>query len=42
MLIYDQFGVIQNPISQNSFLVGTFVATSYSKTALATLAVTLI
>ena len=38
MLILDQFGIIQNPktypISQTSFLVGTFFATSYSKTAL--------
>ena len=38
MLVYDQFGIIQNlqmfPIAQTSFLVGTFFATSYSKTAL--------
>ena len=39
MLIYDQFGIIQNlqtlPTPQTSFLVGTFIAASYSKTALA-------
>ena len=38
MLIQEQFGIIQNlqmsPIPQTSFLVGTFYATSYSKTAL--------
>ena len=38
MLIKDQFGIIQNlqtsPIPQSSFLVGTFFAVSYSKTAL--------
>ena len=38
MLIYDQFGIIQNlqmfPNPQNSFLVGTFFAASYSKMAL--------
>ena len=40
MLIYDQFGFIQNlqtqtfPIPQTSFLVGPFFATSYSKMAL--------
>ena len=38
MLIQDQFGIIQNlqtsPISQTSFLVGTFFAVSYSKLAL--------
>ena len=38
MLIQDQFGIIHNlqtsPISQTSFLVGTFFAGSYSKTAL--------
>ena len=38
MLIQDQFGIIQNlqtfPIPQTSFLVGTFFAASYSKTAL--------
>ena len=38
MLIQDQFGIIQNlqvsPISQTSFLVGTFFAVSYSKWAL--------
>ena len=36
---YDQFGIIQNlqtfPIPQTSFLVETFFAASYSKTALA-------
>ena len=41
MLIQDQFGTIQSlqtsPISQTSFLVGTFFAVSYSKTALAIL-----
>ena len=39
MLIYGQFGIIQNlqmsPIPQTSFLVGTFFAVSYSKPALA-------
>ena len=39
MLIYDQFGIIQNfqtsPIPQTSFLVGTFFTVSHSKTALA-------
>ena len=38
MLIQDQFGIIQNlqtsPTSQTSFLVGTFFAASYSKTAI--------
>ena len=38
MLIWDQFVIIQNlqmsPIYQTSFLVGTFFATSNSKTAL--------
>ena len=38
MLILDRFGIIQNPktypISQTSFLVGTFLAASYSKRAL--------
>ena len=38
MLNQDQFGTIQNlqtsPILQTSFLVGTFFAVSYSKTAL--------
>ena len=38
MLIQDQFGIIQNlptsPIPQTSFLVRTFFAASYSKTAL--------
>ena len=38
MLIYNQFGIIQNlqtsPIPQTIFLVGTFYAASYSKTAL--------
>ena len=38
MLIYDQFGIIQNlqmaPIPQTSFLVWTFFAVSYSKPAL--------
>ena len=38
MLIYDQFGIIQNlqtsPIAQTKFLVATFFAVSYSKTAL--------
>ena len=40
MLIQDQFVIIQNlqtlPIPQTSFLVGTFFADSYSKTALKT------
>ena len=39
MLIYDQFGIIQNlqtlPTPQTSFLVGTFFAPSHSKMALA-------
>ena len=38
MLIYDQFGIIQNfqtsPIPQTSFLPWTFLAISYSKVAL--------
>ena len=38
MLIQDQFGIIQNlqttPIPQTSFLVRTFFAASYSKTAI--------
>ena len=38
LIIKDQFGIIQNlhmsPIPQTSFLVGTFFAASYSKTAL--------
>ena len=38
MLISDQFGIIQSlqmfPIPQTSFLVGTFFAAFYSKTAL--------
>ena len=38
MHIKDQLGIIQNlqmsPISQTSFLVGTFFAASYSQTAL--------
>ena len=38
LIIKDQFGIIQNlhmsPIPQTSFLVGTFFATSYNKTAL--------
>ena len=42
MLILDQFGIIQNlqslRILQTSFLVGTFFAPSYSKTALDPLA----
>ena len=37
LIIQDQFGIIQNlqtsPISQISFLVGTFFVTSYSKIA---------
>jgi hypothetical protein len=37
MLIYDQFGVIQNlqmsPIHQTSFLVGTFFAVSLQQTS---------
>ena len=37
VIIKDQFGTIQNlymsPIPQTSFLVGTFFAASYSKTA---------
>ena len=44
MLIQDQFGIIQNlqsPIPQTSFLVGTFFAVSYSKTALVTISMTL-
>ena len=40
LIIKSQFGIIQNlqmsPIPQTSFLVGTFFATSYSKTALKT------
>ena len=38
MLIYVQFGIIHNlqmsPVPQTSFLVRTFFAASYSKTAL--------
>ena len=38
MLIYDQFGIMQNlqtsTIPQISFLVGTFFDSSYNKTAL--------
>ena len=38
MLTSDRFGIIQyrqmSPISQTSFLTGTFFATSYSKAAL--------
>ena len=38
LIIYDQVGIIQNlkalPIPQTSFLVGTFFAIYYSKTAL--------
>ena len=38
LIIKDQFGIIQNlhmsPIPQTNFLVETFFATSYSKTAL--------
>ena len=38
MLIYDQFGIIQNlkkfPIPKTSSLVGIFFAVSYSKMAL--------
>jgi hypothetical protein len=38
MLISDQFGIIQNlptsPILQTSVMIGTFLAVSYSKTAL--------
>ena len=38
LVIKDQFGIIQglhmSPIPQTSFLVGTFFAASYSKTAL--------
>ena len=38
MLIQDQFGIIHNleasQISQTSFLVGTFFASSYNKIAL--------
>ena len=38
MIIYDQFGTIQYVqralIAQTTFLVGTFFAISYSKTAL--------
>ena len=38
LIIKDQFGIIQHlqmsPIPQTSFLVGTFFAVSYSKTAL--------
>ena len=44
LIIQDQFGILQNlqnlqtsPIPQTSFLVGTFFAVSYSKTALAIL-----
>ena len=42
VIIKDQFGNIQNlqtsPIPQTNFLVGTFFAASYSKTALANFA----
>ena len=46
MLIYKQFGIIQNipktPVSQTSFLSWTFCAASYSKIALVTVCLILL